>query len=365
MAYLADDGIAHGLDMHTAAKGRFIEAFEAFAAARTRGKYRLMFPGPTGTNAVEAAIKLARKVTRRTAVGAFTNGFHGMTLGALAATGSTSKRRGAGIVLSGVDRYPYDGYFGPETDTIALIERYLQDPSSGFDVPAAFVVETVQGEGGLNVASTAWLRRLTALCRRWGILLIVDDIQAGCGRTGPFFSWEDAGIDPDIVCLSKSLSGFGLPLSMLMIREDIDQWQPGEHNGTFRGNNHAFVTAAAALELWDDPAFRANQEALTAQLDRWIDETVAALGSHGLAARGRGLMRGIATAGDEVADAICAEVFQRGVIVETSGPHGEVVKFMPPLTTRPDRLATALDHLSEAFASALATTPDTLPAMAG
>ncbi|HEX8538493.1 MAG TPA: diaminobutyrate--2-oxoglutarate transaminase, partial [Cystobacter sp.] len=215
--YLAGDGIIHSLDLHTAAKREFLQAFERIIL-RGRGlTYRMMFTGPTGTNAVEAAIKLARKVTGRSSIAAFTNGFHGMTLGALSATGSAAKRKGAGVPLGLVDRLPFDGYFGPDTDTLRMISRLLEDPSSGFDAPAAFLVETVQGEGGVKAASTEWLRGLAELARRHGSLLIVDDIQAGCGRTGTFFSFEPAGLQPDIVCLSKSLSGYGLPLSMVLI----------------------------------------------------------------------------------------------------------------------------------------------------
>ncbi len=212
--------------------------------------YKVMFPGPTGTNAVEAALKLARKVTGRTNVIAFTNGFHGMTLGSLALTGNAGKRTGAGVSLTDTTHMPFCGYFGMDTDTIEVLEGYLRDGSSGIEQPAAFVVETVQAEGGVNVASREWLGRLSALAKELGALLIVDDIQVGCGRTGPFFSFEPAGISPDIICLSKSLSGYGLPLAVTLMKPEIDQFEPGEHNGTFRGHNPAFVTAAAALETY-------------------------------------------------------------------------------------------------------------------
>ena len=205
--YVAADGIAHGLDMHTAAKARFLEALEDVILAPRGLDYKAMFTGPTGTNAVEAAIKLARKVTGRELVIAFTNGFHGMTLGALACTGNAGKRGGAGVPLSHVAHEPYDGYYGDDVDTAALLEQRLSDPSSGLDAPAAILVETVQGEGGLNAASPEWLRAIAKIARAHGALLIVDDIQAGCGRTGGFFSFEGMGFTPDIVTLAKSLSG--------------------------------------------------------------------------------------------------------------------------------------------------------------
>jgi diaminobutyrate-2-oxoglutarate transaminase len=142
-------------------------------------------------------------------------------------------------------------------DTLDYLEKLLDDNSSGLELPAAVIVEVVQGEGGLNTASERWLKRLEKICRAREIVLIVDDIQAGCGRTGTFFSFEPAGIKPDIVTLSKSLSGMGLPLAVTLIRPDLDEWMPGEHNGTFRGNNHAFVTAAAAIEhFWKDGRLR-------------------------------------------------------------------------------------------------------------
>ncbi|MFP3915048.1 MAG: diaminobutyrate--2-oxoglutarate transaminase, partial [Actinomycetota bacterium] len=211
--YLTDDGIIHSLDVATRAKSHFLETLDALILAPRFLNYRVQFPGPTGTNAVESALKLARKVTGRSTIVSFTNGFHGMTLGALATTGARSKRAGAGLPLTGVARLPYDGYLGPEVDTLLLLERMLDDPSSGLDHPAAVLVETVQAEGGVNVASSAWLRGLEQLCRRHGILLVLDEIQTGCGRTGSFFSFEEAGLDPDIVCLSKGLTAGMLPLA--------------------------------------------------------------------------------------------------------------------------------------------------------
>ncbi len=218
--------------------------------------YVIQFTGPTGTNAVEAALKIARKATGRTNVICFTNGFHGVSLGSLAVTGNEYFRRAAGVPLQGATAMPFDGYLGDGIDTLDHLQRMLEDSSSGLELPAAVILEAVQGEGGLNVASAGWLRRLQALCNAHKIVLIVDDIQAGCGRTGSFFSFEPAGLKPDIVTLSKSLSGYGLPLSVVLIKPELDVWKPGEHNGTFRGNNHAFITATATLEhYWRTPDF--------------------------------------------------------------------------------------------------------------
>ena len=253
MCYIAENGITHALDMATTAKRELLLTLEQLILKPRRLDYKVMFPGPTGTNAVEAALKLARKVTGRQNVIAFTNGFHGMTLGSLALTGNSGKRSGAGVPLNNVTHLPYCDYFGTEVDTLAVLDKYLCDSSSGMELPAAIVVETVQAEGGVNVGSRLWLQGLAKLAKRHGILLIIDDIQVGCGRTGPFFSFEPFVIEPDLVCLSKSLSGYGLPLSLVLMKPELDQWDPGEHNGTFRGHNLAFVAATAALkEFWKD-----------------------------------------------------------------------------------------------------------------
>ena len=346
--YIERDGVAHGLDMHTLAKARFLETLEQ-QILKPRGlDHRAMFTGPTGANAVEAAIKLARKITGRTNVIAFTNGFHGMTLGALALTGNSGKRGGAGVALTGVTHEAYDGYFGDDTDTADQLDQRLSDPSSGVDKPAAIILETVQGEGGLNVASNAWLQRIEQIARKHGALLIVDDIQAGIGRTGGFFSFERAGIRPDIITLAKSLSGMGLPFALTLIRPVFDQWKPGEHNGTFRGNNHAFVTATRALELfWSDKAFETEtaQKAsrLRKELKRMSDASPLVK-----RVKGRGMMSGIEMESGEVAAEICAMCFRKGLIIETSGGYDEVVKVLAPLTISDADLNAGLKILADA-----------------
>lgn len=350
--YIAADGIAHGLDLHTDAKADFLAALETLVLKPRGLDYRAMFTGPTGTNAVEAAIKLARKVTGREMVIAFTNGFHGMTLGALACTGNASKRAGAGVPLSHVAHEPYDGYHGPDVDTADLLERRLSDPSSGLDAPAAILVETVQGEGGLNAASPGWLRKIAQIARDHGALLIVDDIQAGCGRTGNFFSFEDMGFAPDVVTLAKSLSGMGLPFALTLIRPELDQWLPGEHNGTFRGNNHAFVTATAALRhFWSDDRFQQDIARRGAMLERRLEAMATA---HGLATCGRGMMRGINVGTGDAASAITAACFAQGLIIETSGAHDEIIKVLAPLTIDDDVLSAGLDILEESIGITLA-----------
>ena len=256
LEYIDQDGITHGLDLHTRAKGEFLHSLNEKIFKPRNLEYVVQFTGPTGTNAVEAAMKIARNVTGQQNIVAFTKGFHGVSLGSLSATGNSHHRDAAGVSLNGVHRLPYDGYLGEGVDTTAYLDKVLSDSSSGINSPAAVLVETIQGEGGINAASVTWLRNLQKVCRKHKMLLIVDDIQAGCGRTGDFFSFEEAGIEPDIITLSKSLGGYGLPFAVVLMKPELDQWKPGEHNGTFRGNNFAFVTAKAALDrYWSDDSF--------------------------------------------------------------------------------------------------------------
>jgi diaminobutyrate-2-oxoglutarate transaminase len=347
--YLVAGGVTHSLDLHTSAKARFIDTFNRLILTPRSLSYKLQFTGPTGTNAVEAALKLARKVTGRTEIIAFSRGFHGMSLGALAATGNRHHRMGSSIQLPGVMRAFYDGYFGDEIDTAAMLDQALSDPSSGFDAPAAILLETVQGEGGLNTASAAWMQKIADIAKRHGALLIIDDIQAGCGRTGSFFSFEPLGIEPDIVVLSKSLSGFGLPMSLVLIRPEYDQWLPGEHNGTFRGNNHAFVTAAIALEkFWATDTLMSDVKRRGTLIADGLSEMASYV--PGSRIKGRGMMLGLEVNDGDLASSISKRCFADGLIIETAGPRGQVVKILAPLTTPDAVLAEGLSILHAAIA---------------
>jgi diaminobutyrate-2-oxoglutarate transaminase len=347
--YLERDGITHGLDMSTTAKRAFLERFQDLVLAPRGLGYKVMFPGPTGTNAVESALKLARKVKGREAIVSFTNAFHGMSLGALAVTGNSMKRAGAGIPLVHGTPMPFDNYFDGRVPDFLWFERLLEDQGSGLNQPAAVIVETIQGEGGINVARPEWLRALADLCRRRDMLLIVDDIQMGCGRTGPFFSFEEAGITPDIVTLSKSISGYGLPMSLTLFRPELDVWEPGEHNGTFRGNNPAFVTAAAALDTyWADSGTEKQTLARGEQIETVLKEIRSEQERHGAEYRGRGMAWGLEFTDTTRAARICARAFELGLLLETSGPQSEVVKLLPALTITPDELDEGLRILARA-----------------
>ncbi|UQZ83551.1 Diaminobutyrate--2-oxoglutarate transaminase [Paenibacillus konkukensis] len=347
--YMLKDGVTHSLDMATGAKERFLTRFNDVILKPRGLSYKVMFPGPTGTNAVESALKIARKVTGRSTVICFTNAFHGMSLGSLAVTGNSFKRKGAGVELSHSVFMPYDGYFGPDVDTVKYMEKLLDDPGSGVDLPAAVILETVQGEGGLNAASPAWLKSMEALCRSKGILLIVDDVQMGCGRTGSFFSFDDTGLEPDIVCLSKSIGGYGLPMALTLLKPDIDQWSPGEHNGTFRGNNLAFVAAAEALQYWANDEFRKAIELKSRTVRAALERMAARHPELQGEIRGRGMIQGIAFAEDGLAERLCQAAFDKGLIMETSGPRSEVAKLMPPLTIEDGLLEQGLQIMAEAM----------------
>lgn len=352
LEYLSGDGIVHSLDIATTAKQHFLETFDRLILKPRGLDYKVQFPGPTGTNSVEAALKLARKVTGRESIISFTNAFHGMTLGSLSVTGNSMKRAGAGIPLVHATPMPYDNYFGGVTEDFGWFERVLDDSGSGLNRPAAVIVETVQGEGGLNVARLEWLQALADLCHQREILLIVDDVQMGCGRTGEFFSFEAAGIVPDIVTLSKSISGYGLPMALTLFRPELDVWAPGEHNGTFRGHNPAFVTATKALETFWSTAEFAAETADKGALVRAGLERIA-LSHNGISARGRGMAQGLRFDDADLAADVCRAAFERGVLMETSGPSDEVVKLLPPLTTSPGDLQAGLDILAESVAVAV------------
>ena len=347
LGYLARDGVIHSLDMYTVAKADFLTALDELILRPRDLDYKVQFPGPAGTIAVEAALKLARKVTGRTEVLCFTNGFHGMTLGALAVTGNGFHRGGSGLPLAHATRLPYDRTLGARVPDFSWFDRLLDDSGSGLDLPAAVIVECVQGEGGINVASPTWLRALAERCRRHGILLIVDDVQMGCGRTGPFFSFEVAGIEPDIVCLSKSIGGYGFPLALTLFHPELDVWAPGEHSGTFRGFDPALVTGCAALRTyWTDREL----ERRTARNGERAGAVLGGIAASvpGARVRGRGLAQGIEFKEPGMALKVAAAGFDLGLVVETAGPSDEVVKLMPPLTIADDELSQGLSLLAEA-----------------
>jgi diaminobutyrate-2-oxoglutarate transaminase len=351
-----EDRVVHGLDMFTDVRREFIQTFHE-KILKPRGlDYTNAFPGPGGANAVEAALKLARKVTGRESIVSFTNGFHGMTLGALSVTGNSMKRGGAGVPLVHATPMPFDDYFGQVVPDFMYLEHLLSDGGSGLNKPAAVVVETVQGEGGVNAARAEWLQGLAALCTKHEILLIVDDVQMGCGRTGDFFSFTEAGIEPDIVTLSKSISGYGHPLALTLLKPELDIWGPGEHNGTFRGFGPAFATGTKAIELfWSDDELQKSTIAKGAYVESRLNRIAARFPDQDLVVKGRGLARGLQMPSGELAGKITSRCFENGLLVETSGPSDEVIKLLPALTIPDEQLARGLDIIEDAVVEAMAT----------
>ncbi len=348
--FLQSDGVSHSLDMATSVKRHFMRRFQEVILEPRGMDFKMQFTGPTGANAVEAALKLARKITGRRDVVAFTNGFHGMTLGALAATGNGFHRGAAGVPLNHTVRVPYDGYLGDNWDSLTTLRKQLGDGSSGIEKPAAFLVEVIQAEGGVNVASREWLHQVQALARETGALFILDEIQVGCGRTGKYFSFEGMGLDPDVVVLAKGIGGYGTPLAMCLIKPQQDKWAPGEHTGTFRGPGLSFCAGAEALGFFQDPAFLENVNNLGARMH---ERLLALQARHESIAhvRGRGMLYGV-----EMDSAACKELtklcFERGLLISPCGPSLNVMKFIPPLTIEAEVLDQGMTIFEEALAAA-------------
>lgn len=355
LPYIEADGIMHGLDMYTKAKKNFVVAFSEYILKEKDLSYKIQFCGSTGTNAVEAALKLARKVKKRTGIFAFMGAFHGMSLGSLAATSNLESREGAGLPLENVTFMPYPYEFMNSFDTIRYIEEVLKDDHSGIEKPAAIILETVQAEGGVIPAPIEWLKRISELCNKNDILLICDEIQVGCGRTGEFFSFERAGIIPDMVVLSKSISGYGFPMSLLLMKPELDIWKPGEHNGTFRGNQLAFVAASAALEYRKKINLDKRVKENEVFLNNFLRTEIAPL-SELIEVRGIGMIWGVDVSkleGLDVAKEIAATCYKRGLVIERAGRNNTVIKLMPALTIEKELLEKGCEILKESISEVM------------
>lgn len=347
--YMQSNGVLHSLDMQTTAKAEFMQAFTDIILKPRNMPHKLQFMGPTGTNAVEAAMKLARRATGRKQVVAFSRGFHGMTLGALAATANEYFRGAAGVPLLHVSHESFDGEHS-DIDSLALLEalreRYL-DPASGLEKPAAFLLETIQAEGGVNVASREWVQSVASLAKELGAVLIIDDIQVGCGRTGSYFSFDELNVEPGIVCLAKGIGGVGTPMAMNLVHPDLDQhWSPGEHTGTFRGQNLSFIAGKVALEYFRDSQLMDEVKSKTAFMREALESLLKSHSS--LQLRGRGMIMGLDIGDSERAAAIVKTCFEQGLIVAGCGTGGRVIKLIPPLTIPQEDLTAGLNILINA-----------------
>lgn len=355
MSYLDSDAIAHGLDMYTSAKKEFLEKFLSNVLTPKNLDYKIQFCGPTGTNGVEAALKLARKIKKRSGIFSFMGGYHGMTMGSLSATSNIEMRSGFGMTANHVTFMPYPHGFMKSFDTIGYIESILNDVNSGIEKPAAILFETVQAEGGIVVAPVEWIQKIRNLCDRHDILLICDDIQVGCGRTGPFFSFERANIVPDIVVLSKSISGYGFPMSLLLMKPELDIWQPGEHTGTFRGNQLAFIGGLAGLEYRDNYHLENEVKTKSFFLQNFLTKEILPI-DESISIRGIGMIWGIDLVdfgGASFAKDVASRCFELGLIIERVGRNDTVLKILPPLTIELSTLKTGASIIKEAFVDCL------------
>ncbi len=346
--YIQNDGIIHGLDKATTAKREFLETFHDTILEPRHMEYKIQFPGPTGTDAVETALKLARMVKGRSNIIAFTNAFHGLTMGSMAITGNAFYRDEAFINRINVHFAPFDGYYGEDADTASYLRKLLEDTSSGLDLPAAMILETVQAEGGVNIASKEWLIEIEQICRDFDILLIIDDIQVGNGRTGPFFSFEEAGINPDIITLSKSIGG-GLPLSIILMKSELDQWKPGEHTGTFRGNNLAFVASTKLLSYWENDNLKEAVQYKEEILREKLLEITGKYEALNASVRGKGLIYGLQIPLLGFCSEVSSEAFSQGLLIELAGSSDDVLKFLPPLTIEKELLTEGLQIIDESI----------------
>ncbi len=350
LEYLSEDRVINSLDMYTKAKEEFLQTFTEDILEPRNLDYKVMCCGPTGTNAVEAALKLARKNQKRTNVFAFAGAFHGMTLGSLALTTDRLSRESGGVFLGNVTFLPYDGTF----DSIEYLKWILEDDHSGIEKPAAIILETIQAEGGINVAGVDWLKEIREICNDNDILMIVDDIQVGNGRTGPFFSFERADIVPDMVVVSKSISGFGMPMSLLLMRPELDIFRPAEHNGTFRGNQLSFVGATAGIRYFTQYCLEAETKRKGQFIENYLKSQICPLDER-LSYRGMGMIWGIdfSVIAPELALESVHNGFRNQLIMEVAGRKDSVLKIMPPLTIEDSVLEEGLDIMRKSVKEAL------------
>ena len=344
MDYLSEDRIINSLDMYTKAKEQFLRIFEEDILIPRNLDYKIMCCAPTGTNAVEAALKLARKNKGRRNIFAFSGAFHGMTLGSLSLTTDQLSRNGACVSLNDVTFMPYDG----KSYSVEYIKSVLSDDHSGIEKPSAMILETVQAEGGIHVASVGWLKEIRQICTENDILMIIDDIQVGNGRSGKFFSFERAGIVPDMVILSKSVSGFGLPMSLLLMKPELDIFKPAEHNGTFRGNQLAFVGGTAAIQYYHQWNLEKKVSSDAKKIEMFLRDEILPLDER-ISVRGIGMIWGIDFSHIDPSLAMTAvhEAFRNHLIVEVAGRNDSVLKIMPPLTVSGEALQKGLLILKE------------------
>lgn len=347
LSHLRSGKLLHSLDTFTVEKREFLNTFEELILKPRNMDMVVQTVGPTGATAVEAALQLAQRITGKRAVLGFAGGYHGMSYRAASVSDSMAGREtvahiGDFVALPFVKQMT--------NDDLDLLDRTLRAGIDGQKF-GAILIEATQGEGGARAFDPAYLAALRTKATELGIMVIADEVQAGVGRTGAFFSFEGSGLDPDIVCLSKAISGLGLPMAINLIRRDLDTWNAGEFTGTFRGNNLAFATSTKMLQTyWSDSLFEQDTKYKGIFVRDALQTIADTYESLNFTVNGNGLLCGLHVKNTELADNITRAAFARQLIVETCGAGDQVVKLLPPLTTTDEELHIGLERLSDAFA---------------
>ncbi len=341
--------LMHSLDTFTPEKRHFLDTMQRTVLAPRQLDMVVQTVGPTGATAVEAALQLAQRLSGHRAVLGFEGGYHGMSYRAASISASMAGRETSAHLKDFV-ALPFVRHV---TDAdIELLDATLRAPVNGQPI-GAVIIEPTQGEGGARPFDPAYLGAIRRITRELGILVIADEIQAGVGRTGPFFSFEGSQLDPDIICVSKSISGLGLPMAILLVRRSLDTWNPGEFSGTFRGNNLAFATSATMLDnYWSDSTLEKNTEQFGQTTRSALEAISANFGEGRFDVRGNGMLCGLAVGDTELATNISRYAFERRLIVETCGPGDTVVKLLTPLVVEPAQLDEGLTRLALAVEQA-------------
>lgn len=365
------DSLAHTIDFPTEARIEFLEALDGIAPGSLPGNSRIAFGGPTGTNAIEASIKLARYNTGNEGLIGFDRGYHGGTAGALSLSGWSSYKSDYEPLLSGVVHVPYPTARGNERGPKESLERTLREVRAVLrdddsPSPAGIWVEPIQGSGGIVVPPEGFLEGLRAIADDHDLLLIVDEIQTGMGRTGKWFGCTQSGITPDAVTVGKGVGGVGLPLSATIYREGLDTWGPKAHAGTFRGHVPAMIAGARAIEYIEGHGLLARARDLGSYLRERLAECASTCPSL-VDVRGRGLLVGAEFADADgsplpsVVEAIQDRCLRRGLIVWTAGIEGHVLRLLPPLVLTDEQACVGMDILGEVIEDVTresARTPD-------
>ncbi|MCD6516051.1 MAG: aspartate aminotransferase family protein [Candidatus Aminicenantes bacterium] len=353
------DQITHTLDIPSPTRKNMVEVLRKLLPKELN---RIFFGGPTGSDAVEQAIKLARYNTGRNSIIAFEGAYHGMTGISLALTCDSHHREGIGQLVPDVQFIPYPytyrNPFGCPDEEVDLqaaeyLDRVLSDSHSGYLKPAAVILESVQGEGGTIIPTTRFMKRIREICNKHDVLMICDEIQAGLGRTGKMFAFEHFDIVPDIVTMSKALGGIGFPIAAIAYKDKLNTWPAGKSIGTFRGNMIAFAAGAAALNWMTENHIpeRALELGKKAMLPlKKLESESAIVGE----ARGIGLMLALEMVTDkrskepssEYAQMVRKYGHQRGVMIEVGGHHSNVARMLPPLVITEEYLMKGINILS-------------------